>query len=140
MQKQVLLFFFNEDEYITSYITKIALHHWGYKIIGIASSEEDAISMLKISLPDVIIMDIVPGIILYEIKIIEKIKKMNIPVIFLASYENKYIIEPAMMKDYTCGIVTKPIDVNVLNSAINSALTLPSLEGRGFFSVNHLTH
>ena len=138
-QKEVLFFCLNDDEYITSYITKMALHHWGFKIIETARSEE-AIFILNMELPDLIIMDITPELNPYEIKIIKVVKRMNIPIIYLVSNESQYIIELGIMKDCNYGVVSKPIDVKVLNSVIHSLLKLPQITGREVFVENERFH
>ena len=121
LQKKVFLIFLTLGEYITSVIIKMALEHWGHKIIGTATTEENLLSMLKPLSPELIIMDITSKIYLHEKNIIEEIKKMNIPIIFLATHEDKYNIE-LIMNNSAYAIVEKPIDVNEFKSVMSSDL------------------
>lgn len=47
-----------EDELITAVDIKFQLEDWGYEVVGIALSGENAIKLAKEEQPDLVLMDI----------------------------------------------------------------------------------
>ncbi len=111
-----------DDDVIT--VTELieALRTSGYEIGGTAESGDEAVTMAKKTVPDLVLMDIVmPGKIdgIEAAKIIRT--DLNIPVIFLTGYSEEEYIEKAKSAR-SFGYLLKPFNSAQVSSAIQIAL------------------
>lgn len=111
-----------EDEGIVALDIKKSLLSMGYNIAFISDTGEKAISKLKQSNADLVLLDIIlkgrmDGI--DTAKII--LKNMDIPVIFLTASEDEKTLERAKLLR-KCGYLVKPFEDSSLSSAVQNAL------------------
>lgn len=111
----------DDEAAITTHL-EAKLTHFGYEVVGRASSGEEAIAKARLLRPDLILMDIVmPG----EIDGIEaarQIKKeLNIPVVFLTAYGDDTFIQRAQEAEPS-GYIIKPFQDAELKAVIKIAL------------------
>ena len=110
-----------EDEFLESENLRIILRNAGHKVLGVARSVDQAISLLKKCNPDIVLLDIVlkgdgSGIDLAHI-----LDKRNIPFIFLSANSNATTFEQAIVtKPY--GFLVKPFREKELLLALNIAV------------------
>ena len=72
-----------EDESIMSMLIKRKLENWGYNIVGMVDTGEDAVNKAKETKPDLILMDIVIKGSIDGIETAEEIRKtLDIPIIY----------------------------------------------------------
>jgi two-component system, response regulator PdtaR len=109
-----------EDEIITVLFMENELHKIGYEYLTYATTGEDAISMIKQNPPDIILMDIgLPGKI-DGIEAASVIKsESDIAIIFITGYED-FNLKKRAEKINPLGYLIKPININVLNSLIET--------------------
>lgn len=111
-----------EDEYTIALDIEVQLTQLGYTIVGMGESFEDAIQLVSVHDPDLVLMDIridgeKTGI--DAAKIIQK--SFDIPVVFLTSHADSTTFETALdIKPY--GYVLKPFNAVDLKNAIEVAL------------------
>lgn len=111
----------DDEAAITTHL-EAKLNHFGYEVVGRASSGKEAIAKARLLHPDLILMDIVmPG----EIDGIEaahQIKKeLNIPVVFLTAYGDDTFIQRAQ-EVQPSGYIIKPFQDAELKAVIKIAL------------------
>ncbi|MDD4126971.1 MAG: response regulator [Methanomicrobium sp.] len=112
-----------EDDEILADLIQWRLKEIGYKNYLIAMTGEEGVEKAEIYNPDLILMDItLPGEI-DGIESVEKIrlKKPDIPVIYLSSHMEDDIIDRAI-KTKPSGYIAKPFEDFELNMAIKIAL------------------
>lgn len=98
------------------------LQGWGYDVVGMAYSGEDAVIQAGEMLPDLILMDINLGGKLDGVETARQIKAdLNIPVIYLTAYLDKDIIE-RVEKTNPFAYILKPFQESELYAAIKIAL------------------
>ncbi len=111
-----------EDEAIIANDIKSTLEKFGYIIIDIAKSGEAALQMVKKSLPDLVLVDILLEGSLNGIDITQTIQhEYNIPVIFVTAFSDPNTINKAKLTA-PYGYVSKPFEENELFSSIEMAL------------------
>ncbi|MDD2439453.1 MAG: response regulator [Methanosarcinaceae archaeon] len=111
-----------EDEHIVAMGIKKMLKSLGYKVTGIASSGEEAISKAESTFPDLVLMDIMLKGNIDGIEAAEAIKNIaDIPIIYLTAYSDGKVLERAK-KTGPYGYIVKPFDENDLHSSIEMAL------------------
>ena len=117
-----------DDEVAIAMQLEERLTFMGYKVVGMASSGEEAVSMAKDLRPDLILMDIVmPGKI-DGIDAAEIIKEeLDIPVIFLTGYTQNQFIERAKITG-PFGYIVKPFQEREIKAAIEVALWKKDME------------
>ncbi|MBF0472463.1 MAG: response regulator [Nitrospirae bacterium] len=111
-----------EDEFLIANSIKIALQDNGYVVTSIAAEGFDAIEQVKLSMPDIILMDITLRGSMDGIETIKQINSIyDIPVIYLTANVNDNIIERAQITE-PFGYLIKPVDVKELLVNIKMAL------------------
>ncbi|MCX6683898.1 MAG: response regulator [Methanoregula sp.] len=111
-----------DDEAIITMQLGEKISSMGHKVVGRASSGEDAIAKAHATKPDIVLMDIVmPGKTngIAAAKVIHK--ELDIPVIFITSYaDDKIIAEVKQVNPY--GYIVKPFNELELKATIELAL------------------
>ncbi len=111
-----------EDEWIIANDIKDSLIEMGYRVSGIASSYEDAITAVSNEAPDLVLMDIVLKGDRDGIDTAREIhRKFGLPVIYLTAYVNEYLVEKAKVSEHF-GYLVKPFRERELDIAIRMAL------------------
>jgi CheY-like chemotaxis protein/DNA-binding PadR family transcriptional regulator len=118
-----------DDEAIITMQLEEKISSMGHKVVGMASSGEDAIAKARAIKPDIVLMDIVmPGKIngIAAAKVIHK--ELDIPIIFITSYaDDKIIEEVKRVNPY--GYIVKPFNELELKAAVQLALFRKKSEG-----------
>ncbi len=108
-----------DDDYLVLATLSAGLRDAGFEVFEALSGEE-AISLCQEKQPDLVILDInMPGI--SGLEAAESIQPMNIPILFLSAMDEKDIVETAISKG-ALGYLVKPIDINQIIPAIDTAL------------------
>ncbi|MDO9325784.1 MAG: response regulator [Methanoregula sp.] len=119
-----------DDEAIITMQIEERITSMGHKVVGMASSGEDAIAKARATKPDIVLMDIVmPGKTngIAAAKVIHK--ELGIPVIFITSYaDDKTIAEVKQVNPY--GYIVKPFNDLELKATVELALFRKKNEGR----------
>lgn len=111
-----------EDEAIVASDIQYSLHKLGFFVTGVAASGELALSMIKSSQPDLILMDIMLQGKLSGLDTAELIMKTySIPIIFLTAYVDEVTLSRAK-KCEPFGYIIKPFKETQLQTAIEMAL------------------
>ncbi len=110
-----------EDDGIVSLDIKSVLESFGYEVPFVVSTGEDVIKKAEKFHPDLILMDISLKGNIDGIEAASKIKKMDIPIIFLTAYKNSSLIERTQDSE-PYGYLLKPYDVTELKLNIEIAL------------------
>lgn len=111
-----------EDEIITAMSLQLELQRAGYQHVDVATSEKEAISLVKEVQPDVILMDInleEGGNGIEAAGVIHSISK--VPIIFVTAYANDSTIKAAG-NTFPYGYVVKPYDIREIKAVIETAL------------------
>ena len=124
VNKKILLV---EDESIVAKDIKRTLESFSYNVPYVVSSCEEATEQALVIMPDLILIDIVLKGTKDSIEAISKIKKLNIPVIFLITHSEESKIERAKLTE-PCGYLIKPYDRNELKCAIELAIYKNQIE------------
>ncbi|MBC8211956.1 MAG: response regulator [Gammaproteobacteria bacterium] len=112
-----------EDEGLVAEDIKAHLEDFGYHVVGITATGEDALQILQGTEVDLVIMDIVLAGKVDGISTAEKIKtEFQIPVIYLTSYTDREKIERASATD-PYGYLVKPFDERELKTTVAMALS-----------------
>ncbi len=111
-----------EDEKSVSDLIRSTLEGWGYDIISVASTGEKAIELAEAGNVDLVLMDIILNSEMTGTYAAEIIKRThNIPIIFLTSYLNEFMIEQAKLSQ-PYAYLLKPHNEKELYAAIEMAL------------------
>jgi len=117
-----------DDEAIITMQLEEHISSLGHKVVGMASSGEEAIEKARAAKPDIVLMDIVmPGKTngIAAAKVIHE--ELGIPVIFITSYaDDKIIQEVKKVNPY--GYIVKPFNELELNANIELALSRKKTE------------
>jgi DNA-binding NarL/FixJ family response regulator/DNA-binding PadR family transcriptional regulator len=111
-----------DDEAIITMQLEGRMSALGHKVVGMASSGEDAIAKARAAKPEIVLMDIVmPGKMngIAAAKVINE--ELKVPVIFITSYaDDKIIHEAKQVNPY--GYIVKPFNELELKAAVELAL------------------
>lgn len=116
-----------EDEVIIAKDLEQQLRRWGYHVVGLAVSSDEAIQMTKDLQPDLILMDIqldggMDGIetttLIYQ--------QSDIPVIYLTAHSDEHTLERAK-PTRPFGYLVKPVDFPTLHASIEVAIYTHSI-------------
>ncbi|HKC67804.1 MAG TPA: response regulator [Bacteroidia bacterium] len=110
-----------EDESIVSKDIQNSLKKIGYNVIGSCNNAEEAIEIATELHPDVVLMDIMLKGTLTGIDAADKIKLLNIPVIFLTAYADEATLAKAKVTE-PYGYILKPFKEKDLNISIEMAI------------------
>jgi PAS domain S-box-containing protein len=124
VNKKILLV---EDEGIEAMDIKRTLEFFGYDVPYVASGGEEAVEKATEINPDLILMDVVLKGNSDGIDVASKIKKLNIPVIYLTAHSEENIIQRAKLTE-PYGYMTKPYDRAELKHTIELALYKNKIE------------
>jgi CheY-like chemotaxis protein len=114
--------FIVEDEAIVANDIRETLISLGYSVPGIAKSGEIALEKIRLSHPDLVLMDIHLAGEMDGVETAGKIHVLlDIPVIYLTAYADKLLLERAKITE-PYGYVLKPYDERELHSVIEMAL------------------
>jgi signal transduction histidine kinase/AmiR/NasT family two-component response regulator len=111
-----------DDQLVTTEELEALLTDMGYKVVGKALSGEEAVTMARELLPDMIFMDIVMHGSLDGLEAAKVInEELGIPVVFMTGYGDSSLIEKATrLNPY--GYVVKPFNEAQIRSAIEIGL------------------
>jgi PAS domain S-box-containing protein len=125
MTKKILIV---EDERIIALDIKRILSHLKYEVVGIASSGNQALEMVKHYQPNLILMDIKLEGDMDGIETAQIIReKYNLPVIYLTSYTDESTLQSAKYTE-PFGYILKPFEERELYATIEMALYRHKLE------------
>jgi PAS domain S-box-containing protein len=111
-----------EDEVLVAEDLVSTLQDFGYQVVGMASTGEQAIQLAAESNPDVILMDIRLAGEVDGIEASGKIRAwLDVPVIFLTAYDEKDVLSRAKQA-LPYGYLTKPFSNRILRISIETAL------------------
>ena len=118
MGKRILVV---EDEQIIGEDIKRTLEQFGYSVIDVLASGEEALQKLDKLNPDMILMDIMLGETLTGIETANKVlKSYDIPILYLTAYANEKILEEAKLTQ-PYGYIIKPFEEKELRATIEMA-------------------
>lgn len=110
-----------EDEELYSTEVEMIVYRLGFEKIHVTTNSEEALHMVKIMEPDLIIMDINIDGELNGVEVAERIKDKEIPILFMTSMTDKDLYERAKKTPYV-GYLIKPFDQLTMQAAIEFAL------------------
>ncbi len=111
----------DDEAAITTHL-EAKLTHYGFEVVGRASSGQEAITKAHLLRPDLILMDIVmPGKIDGIEAALQIKKELDIPIIFLTAYSDDAFIHRAQAVEPS-GYIVKPFQDAELKAAITIAL------------------
>ena len=117
-----------EDEGITALEIQTKVENWGYDVVGVVSSGEDAVKIALETKPNLILMDIVLKEKLNGIEAARIIKKtQDVPVIYLTAYGDEKTLQNAKLT-IPHAYILKPFEENELKFAIEMALFKHEME------------
>lgn len=112
-----------EDEYIIGQNLKMKLEEMGYEVTAVLDNGEDAIKMVKVDRPNIILMDIMLNGDLDGIETTINIKKIiDVPFIYTTAYSSDSFLKRAK-ETRPYGYVIKPYSDRELLIAIELALS-----------------
>jgi PAS domain S-box-containing protein len=117
-----------EDEGITALEIQTKVENWGYDVVGVVSSGEDAVKTALETKPNLILMDIVLKEKLNGIEAARIIKKtQDVPVIYLTAYGDEKTLQNAKLT-IPHAYILKPFEENELKFAVEMALFKHEME------------
>ena len=119
-----------DDEVIITTQIEEVLRSEGYRVVGIETSGQDAITAAQTLAPDIVVMDIMmPGKIDGIAAARKIMDQMGIPVLFLTAYADEKMLTRTKPLD-PFGYVLKPVQEKQLIVAIELALYKKTMEDR----------
>ena len=109
-----------EDDIALAIDLEMIVEEMGYKVIDKVDNSDDAFEVIENQEPDLILMDIDIKGDLTGIQIAEQIKSLNIPVLFVTSFNDQAHFEKARQTNYI-GYIVKPVNKFSLRSSIETA-------------------
>jgi len=116
-----------EDDAIEAMDIKRTLESFGYKVPFTASRGEEAVEKARKELPDLILMDIILKGEMNGIETANKIKELEIPIIYLTAHSEEDAVQKAKLTG-PYGYLIKPYDPFELRYAIELALYKNQME------------
>jgi len=110
-----------EDDGIIALGLQNKLESWGYTVDPVVFSGEDAVEESFQRKPDLILMDIGVKGELDGIEVAQRIRELNIPIIYVTGLDDKVITQKAM-ETVPYALLKKPVNHKVLKHIIQSAL------------------
>lgn len=136
MRKLKILFV--EDDKLIARNLKEILEKWGYEVVDVNSTAEDAFETLYDTEIDLIISDIeIKGLIdgIEASKVFENL--YNLPIIFITGYSDSDKIKRASSLKNMIGYLVKPIKIDELKVLIEMAIKKYSILGKNnFININ----
>lgn len=117
-----------EDESIVARDIKSTLKTFGYEVVGIVASGEEAIEQAQLLRPDLVLMDIMLKGDLTGIEAAKEIRhKLLIPIVFLTAYVDEKTLSDAKLSE-PFGYIVKPFEDAELHSTVQMAIYRFKLE------------
>lgn len=117
-----------EDEGITALEIQNKIEEWGYNVVGVVSSGEEAVKTALDLKPDLILMDIVLKDKLNGIEAAKIIKRSHdVPVIYLTAYGDEETLQNAKFT-IPQAYILKPFEENELRFAVEMGLYKHEME------------
>lgn len=112
-----------EDDPIFAQGLQLLLENMGHQPRGVAQDANEALRLIRATKPDLLLLDIYIQGDMDGIQLAEKLKQMSIstPVIFLTSLMSQEVFDLAKQTNPSA-YLTKPVDINQLQRAIELAL------------------
>jgi CheY-like chemotaxis protein len=111
-----------EDEGIIASDIQRTLEKYGYSVLAVVSSGEEALEKAGVYRPDLILMDISLEGNMDGIEAAAQIKShFNIPIVYITGKADKHTIDRAKQTD-PAGYLIKPFDERTLSTAVELAL------------------
>lgn len=111
-----------EDEGLVARDLESMVRNLGYRVVGICSTAEEALGLIKTRRPDLIIMDIVLQGRMDGIKAADEIRRRyNLPIIFLTAHTDAATFQRAKVTN-PLAFVHKPVEQKELLTMIEMAL------------------
>ena len=119
-----------DDELVIALGFKKVLKSYGYDIVDVASTGEEALQKVNDLNPDLVLMDIVLDGEMDGVEAATKIyENYNIPVVYITAYPNEDEINRVKVTE-PYGYMVKPVDVTELKNNIEMALHKHQIEGK----------
>ncbi|MFQ5486372.1 MAG: response regulator [Desulfobacterales bacterium] len=121
-----------DDDRTTASVMRLYLENFGFGVLDIATSGDEAIEKAKSLKPDLVLMDVrlekgLDGIDAADVII----SRMDIPVIYVTAYTDDDTLDRAQMTNHS-GFINKPLRETDLRTTIKFALERPkNLQTRG---------
>lgn len=122
--------FIVEDERIVAEDIRMTLESFGYAVVGIAASRDQALAEIRRTSPDLVLMDIVlkgPGDGVETARLVRE--QFDIPVVFLTAHADRATLHRAKVTE-PFGYILKPFEGHELYSGIEIALYRHQVEKR----------
>ena len=117
-----------EDDRVVAKDIENSLKNLGFGVTAMVDSGEEALSVIKVRTPDLVLMDIVLKGEMSGIEAAGQIRsQFNIPVVYLTAYADEKILERAKITD-PFGYIIKPFEEKEVNTAIEIALYKHKIE------------
>jgi DNA-binding LytR/AlgR family response regulator len=111
-----------EDDWIISKEISYTLHDLGFDVVGTCDNGEEALQQIKITKPDIVLLDIHLASEMTGIDVAKQLKQENsVPFIFLTALADSLTIEKAKVAEPYAYLV-KPVNRESLYSAIEITL------------------
>jgi len=105
----------------------------GYNVIGVTDNSADALDIIFSQQPDIVLMDINIKGRLSGIEIGKRIHHLDIPILYITSYDDKETYQEALSSNLV-GYIVKPVDNKTLATSLklllNSNPKIQSIDGR----------
>jgi len=116
-----------EDEVIIAKDLERHLRAWGYEVIGLAPSGEEAYEISLLAHPDLVLMDIRLNGEIDGIETAARIyEHLDVPVIYLTAHADEPTLQRAKLT-HPLGYLMKPVDFSTLHASIEMALYTHSI-------------
>lgn len=125
-----------EDEFIIALDIKDVVRGFGYNVVAVATSGNDAVEKASKFKPELVLMDIMLKGKIDGVEAAEIIRqKLDIPIIFVSSFsDEESVVRASKVSDY--GYLIKPFDNKQLKEVIEAALK--KHEEKGYSNVNRI--
>lgn len=110
-----------EDSFAYALELQMLCEQIGYNVIGVVDNSAEALDLIISKQPDLILMDISINGQLNGVEVGKNIKHLNIPIIYLTSYDTKEIQEEAQQSNMIAFLI-KPINRLNLASVLKMAI------------------
>ncbi len=118
-----------EDETGIAMDLEAQLQHLGYRVAGIASSGEEALTLTESLMPDVVLMNIRLRGSMDGIEVAKSIGRLRVPFLYVTSHTDEETLQKARLTE-PLGFLVKPFSARDLHGAIQVALYRSSAERR----------
>lgn len=121
MYEQSLQVLIVEDDPLYAVELQMLVEEIGYEVLAVVESSGEALDLIFSKQPDLILMDIDIKGRLNGIQVGLKVKALNIPILYITSFDNSNYHRKAA-KSHMIGYLVKPLSKYSIQSAINLAM------------------